>query len=191
MAQSPARGNMDSEVRKKLEKQKQKTYADDKRKARIKVVGPGDKVKVMIQQRKTTTQTPWDPKPFTVTKVKRSQVEVKRGGEIKRRALNLIKKIKLREGADKRETKKKEDEDPDIDITIEEIRRRIKEEREAAGVQSQDEENPGLDVCTDSDFTVSFEGVLGSPGQDTEEEGVRQDKDRSNDEGAPECSNDE
>ena len=63
-----------------MEKEKQKTYADEKRKARIKAVSPGDKV--MIQQKKTTTKTPWDPRPFTVTKVKGSQVEVKRGEEV-------------------------------------------------------------------------------------------------------------
>ena len=82
----------------------------------------------MIQQRKSTTKTPWDPRPFTVTQVKGSQVEVKRGEELKKRAVNLIKKLKLRKGAKNRETEEK-DEDPDIDITIEEIRRRIREEK--------------------------------------------------------------
>ena len=40
-------------------------------------------------------------------------MEVKRGEEVKRRALNLIKKIKFRKGLEKRETKEKE-EDPYI-----------------------------------------------------------------------------
>ena len=54
---------------------------------------PGDQI--MIQQKKSTTKTPWDPRPYTVTQVKGSQVEVKRGEEVKRRALNLVKKIKF------------------------------------------------------------------------------------------------
>ena len=37
-------------------------------------------------------------------------------------------------------------------------------------------------MSTDSDFTITFDGVLGSPGQDAEEEGVWQDRERSNDE---------
>ena len=154
----------------------------------MKAVGPGDKI--MIQQRKTTTQTPWDPRPFTVTKVKGAQVEVQRGEEIKKRALNLIKKLKLRGGAEKRETKEKYDEDPDIDISIEEVRESIRREKEAARVQAQKEENPGLEESTDSDFTVTFEGVPGSPGQDREEEDS-QDRDTSEDSGAPEVGNEE
>ena len=91
-------GEMDREGREKhrKEKEKQKTYADEKRKAKTKVVKTGDQI--MIQQKKSTTRTPWDPRPYTVKKVKDSQVEVKRVEELKRRALNLIKKIKFRGG---------------------------------------------------------------------------------------------
>ena len=46
------------------------TYADEKRKAQIKVVRPGDQV--MVQQKKSTVKTPWDPSPYTVTKVQGS-----------------------------------------------------------------------------------------------------------------------
>ena len=89
---------MDREGREKhrKKKEKQKTYADEKRKAKTKVVKTGDQI--MIQQKKSTTRTPWDPRPYTVKKVKDSQVEVKRVEELKRRALNLIKKIKFRGG---------------------------------------------------------------------------------------------
>ena len=44
----------------------------------------------------------------------------------------LIKKLKLRIEAEKREIKEKYDEDPDIDISIEEIRESIRKEKEAA-----------------------------------------------------------
>ena len=61
--------------------------------------------------------------------MKGSQVELKRGEDRKRRALNLLKKVKFRQGEGKRETKSKDMEDPDMDITIKEIRRRIRQER--------------------------------------------------------------
>ena len=57
----------------------------------------------MVQQKKTTIKTPWDPRPYTVTQVKGSMVEVKRGEEVKRRVLNLVKKIKFRQEEGKRE----------------------------------------------------------------------------------------
>ena len=136
----------------------------------------------MIQQKKSTTKTPWDPNPFTVTQVKGSQVEVKRGQEVKKRAMNLIKKIKLRKGVKSRETKENEDEDPDIDITIEEIRRRIREEKEAAA--GGPKENSVLEESTDSEFTITFDRDQGALEQESEEEGA-------NDSGAAEASNDE
>ena len=184
-------GDMDREVRERhqKEKEKQKSYADEKRKARTKVVRPGDQI--MIQQRKSTTKTPWDPRPFTVTQVKGSQVEVKRGEEVKKRALNLIKKLKFRKGAKIRETKEKDDEDPDIDISIEEIRKQIREEKEASGRGTQ--EDSRLEESTDSDFTIIVEGVPRSPGQDSMEVGAELDVDTTKDSDSPasERSNDE
>ena len=143
----------------------------------------------MIQQKKSTIKTPWDPEPFTVTQVKGSQVEVQRGEEIKRRALNLIKKIKFRKEAENRETKRQKDEDPDIDITIEEIRRKIREEKEAAKGGAQ--ESSRLEESTESDFTITYEEVLGSPIQGSEEERVRLDGYTSTDSISPGRSNDE
>ena len=118
-------------------------------------------------------------------------MEVKRGEEVKR-AINLIKKIKHRKGAEKQETKENNDEDPDIDITIEEIRRRIREEKEAAaGVPK---ENPLLEQSTDSEFTVTYDGDQGAPEQENEEERARlnldsHDGDTSDDAMAPGTSN--
>ena len=156
-------GALDTEVREKhgKEKQKQKAYADEKRKAKVKNMEPGDQV--MVQQKKSTIKTPWDPNPYTVTKVKGSQVELKRGEEVKKRAVNLVKKIKWRKEEEKRETKNRDTEDPDIDISIEEIRRRIRQEKEAAeeGVQG----SQGLDESTDSDFTITYEEAPTSPNQ--------------------------
>ena len=150
---------------------------------------PGDQI--MIQQRKSTIKTPWDPKPFTVTKVNGSQVEVKRGDEVKRRALNLVKKIKFRIEDKNRETKNIDDEDPDIDISIEEIRKQIREEKEASRRGTQ--EDSRLEESTDSDFTIIIEGVPRSPGQDSMEVGAELDVDTTKDSDSPasERSNDE
>ena len=164
-------GELDKEVREKheRERQKQKLYADEKRKAKLKEVKPGDQV--MVQQRKSTVKTPWDPNPYTVIKVKGSQVELMRGDDRKRRALNLVKKVKFRQGGEKRETKSKDTEDPDIDITIEEIRRRIRQEKEVTEANAQEQEpagdgaqeTQGLDESTDSDFTITYEEGPSSP----------------------------
>ena len=102
--------------------------------------------------------------------------------------MNLIKKIKFREGTENRETKRRDEEDPDIDISIEELRRRIREEKKAAGGGPQ--ENPRLEESTDSDFTVTYEGVPGSPEQNTEVESVGLDTDTSQDSVSPESNND-
>ena len=79
----------------------------------------------------------------------------------------------------------------DIDISIEEIRESIREEKEAARVQAQEKETPensGLEESTDSDFTVTFDGVPGLPGQDSEEEEDRQDRDMGKDSVTPEVN---
>ena len=102
--------------------------------------------------------------------------------------MNLIKKIKFREGTENRETKRRDEEDPDIDISMEELRRRIREEKKAAGGGPQ--ENPRLEESTDSDFTVTYEGVPGSPEQNTEVESVRLDADTSQDPVSPGSSED-
>ena len=175
-------GDLDKEVREKheRERQKQKSYADEKRKAKIKEIKPGDQV--MVQQRKTTVKTPWDPSPYTVTQVKGSQVELKRGEDRKRRALNLVKKVKFRQGAENRETKSKDNEDPDIDITIEEIRRRIRQEKEVAEAIIQEQGaaedgaqgSQGLDESTDSDFTVTYDEGPASPEAVRAEDGEKE-----------------
>ena len=62
-------------------------------------------------------------------------------------------------------------EDPDIDITIEEIRRRIRQEKEVSEANAQEQgtagdgaqETQGLDESTDSDFTITYEEGPSSP----------------------------
>ena len=88
--------NLDKEVREKHDKgkEKQKSYADTRRKATEKEVKPGDKV--LVQQKKSTLKTPWDPVPYEVTEVKGSRVRVQRGDDMKDRAKNNIKVVKER-----------------------------------------------------------------------------------------------
>ena len=45
-------------------------------------------------------------------------MEVKRGEQVKRRALNLVKKVKFRQEERKRETERRDKKEPEIDISI-------------------------------------------------------------------------
>ena len=60
-------GHMDKEVRERHQKvkEKQKSYVYEKRKARTKEVKLGDQI--MIQQKRSTSKTPWDLRPYTVS----------------------------------------------------------------------------------------------------------------------------
>ena len=70
---------MDKEARQTQEEErwKQKAYTDAKRGAKVKEMKVVDEV--MLQQKKTTSNPPWDADPWTVTEVKGSQVTVQRG----------------------------------------------------------------------------------------------------------------
>ena len=68
------------------------------------------------------------------------------------------------------------------------IRKRIREKDTAEG---RTRENSRLEESTDSDFTITYDGVLGSPVQGSEEERVRLDGYTSTDSTSPGRSNDE
>ena len=85
-------------------------------------------------------------------------MEAKRGEEVKKRALNLIKKIKFRKGLEKKRDQGKRG-GPIY------IRKRIREEKDTA--EGRARENSRLEESTNSDFTVTYDGVPGSPGQDS------------------------
>ena len=107
-------------------------------------------------------------------------MEVKRAEEVKRRALNLIKKIKFRKGLEKKRDQGKRG-GPIY------IRKRIREEKDTA--EGRARENSRLEESTDSDFTITYEGVPGSPEQDCEGARVRLDVDTSQDSVSPGRSN--
>ena len=55
---------------------------------------PGDKI--LLQRKKTTTKSPWDPIPYKVEQIKGSEITARRGEEVKRRAKNNVKLVKPR-----------------------------------------------------------------------------------------------
>ena len=61
---------------------------DKKRRVKEKEVKVGDKI--LIQQKKSTTKTPWDPQPYEVLEVKGSKVKAQKGEIIRERAKNNI-----------------------------------------------------------------------------------------------------
>ena len=73
----------------------QKKHFDKKKRAKSKEVKIGDKV--LIRQRKTTVNPPFDPKPFTVTGVENNAVSMNRqDGASRLRDKNQIKVLKKR-----------------------------------------------------------------------------------------------
>ena len=73
---------------------KQKEYVDKKKGTKEKELKVGDKI--LLQRKKTTTKSPWDPTPYEVEKIKGSEVTARRGEEVKRRAKNNVKPVKPR-----------------------------------------------------------------------------------------------
>ena len=117
---------LDKEVRSKhnAKKEKQKNYSDDKRKAKEKRIVPGDKI--LVQQKKTSTRTPWDPAPYTVVDVQGSKVKGQRGEEVKFRAKNRVKVLKERPEHLKVKKlvrgERRQEEELDLDVDLEKIR---------------------------------------------------------------------
>ena len=73
---------------------KRKEYADKRWQAKEKKVKEGDEV--LLKREKSTTKSPWDPKPFKVVQVEGSRVTARRGEEKKARAKNHVKVVKVR-----------------------------------------------------------------------------------------------
>ena len=76
-------------------REQQKSYFDKKKKARGKNVQPG--MTVLVKQKKTTTQPPYNPEPFTVQEISGNRVTmVNKHGVKKVRDKNKIKLLKER-----------------------------------------------------------------------------------------------
>ena len=77
------KGRHHEQAREKIKEAKEKSreYTDRKRRAKDTALKEGDKV--MIRQKSTTTKPPWNPSPYTITKVLKTKVYAEREGEIK------------------------------------------------------------------------------------------------------------
>ena len=75
-------------------REKRKEVFDKSKRAVMKKVKPGDKV--LVKQQKTTLKPPYDPKPYTVEKVKEAQVTARKGGKVRVRDMSRLKVVKER-----------------------------------------------------------------------------------------------
>ena len=105
-------------------KNSQKEYADNKRKGKIKDIAVGDEV--LVQQKKTSLKTPWDPNAYTVQEIKGSKLRLQREGKIKERAKNNVKLVKKRPKdllvKKEKETRSRREEEWDLDVDLDKIR---------------------------------------------------------------------
>ena len=56
-------------------KERQKSYADEKRRAKVKDIKAGDQT--FLQQKKSSVRPPWDHQPYTVVDVQGSKVQAR------------------------------------------------------------------------------------------------------------------
>ena len=75
-------------------REKRKEVFDKRKRAVKKEVKPGDKV--LVKQQKTTLKPPYDPKPYTVEKVKEAQVTASKGSKVRVRDMSRLKVVKER-----------------------------------------------------------------------------------------------
>ena len=176
LREEQATGDKELRERHNREKEKQKKHFDKRNKTKEKQLEVGDEI--MLQQKKTTLRSPFDPDTYKVKEVKGSSVVAERRGRKLTRAKNLIKKVKQRpeylKEAGKEKTKKIIEED--IEVDMDRIRKRVAEtegermegaeERgeERIGEELTGEEQAGevLENNSDSDsddsrFTVTYD----------------------------------
>ena len=109
------------------QKEKQKEYADNRRRVKAKSVKPGDKI--LVKREKTTIKSPWDPEPYSVVEVRGSKVAARRGEQTKDRAKNHIKVLKPRpqylQTTNTLWRKKEEEEELGLEVSMEAIMRQV------------------------------------------------------------------
>ena len=94
LSSSSSQAHKEAKEMDREERMKRKVTFDKKHRANEQEIKEGDKV--MIKQEKTTVKPPFDPKPFTVTKVRGSQVTAERGSKVRVRNKAKVKLIKNR-----------------------------------------------------------------------------------------------
>ena len=86
--------DMEAKAMDKLTREKRKTRFDSSKHAKVKEVVKGERV--LVKQKKTSIDPPFDPKPYTVTEVKGTQVTARRGGKERKRNQFKMKVVKER-----------------------------------------------------------------------------------------------
>ena len=153
-----AEGKMHQEAKAKDRetREKQKEVFDKRKRAVLKDIKSGDQV--LIKQQKSTVNPPYDPKPFTVTKVKSAQVTAERGSTTRVRDMSKVKlvvprPIHLRTRRQEERRQDSDSEDDDDDFNLDAILGRGQPQEQEVDVQvqvqpqmeEQEEEYPHLE----------------------------------------------
>ena len=102
--------------------EKRKSRFDSSKHAKTKEVIKGDKV--LVKQKKTSIKPPFDPRPYTVTEVKGTQVTATRGGKERKRNQAKMKVVKVRPAHLQPQSGRREqveDSDSDEDIQLDSV----------------------------------------------------------------------
>ena len=132
----------EARARHDLKKSQQKEAFDRRQKAKEKKLNKGDEV--LIQQKKSSVKSPWDPEGFKVKEVKGSKVILQRGEETKIRAKNNVKVVKKRPKElemvlEDVKPKRKRSPEPDLEVSWETIQA-MGDQPEAPGPPAEEEE---------------------------------------------------
>ena len=103
----------------KVAREKRKSRFDSSKHAKTKEVSKGDKV--LVKQKKSSINPPFDPRPYTVTEVKGTQVTATRGGKERKRNQAKMKLVKGRPAHLQPQSGRRqqvEDADSDVDIHL-------------------------------------------------------------------------
>ena len=137
----PIKNKVHCEARKKdaSTREERKLKLDKRRRARDIEYKEGDRV--LIKQKKTTTKPPFDPKPYTITKVEGMQVTAERGDKI--RVRNKAKWKLVKERPSRLQPRPRDLQDVDSDSDDDWYTGPASQQQEA--VQDNHEEEEGVD----------------------------------------------
>ena len=106
----------------KVAREKRKSRFDSSKHAKTTEVIKGDKV--LVKQKKSSIKPPFDPRPYTVTEVKGTQVTATRGGKERKRNQAKMKVVKVRPAHLQPQSGRREqveDSDSDEDIQLDSV----------------------------------------------------------------------
>ena len=86
--------DMEAKATDKLAREKRKIMFDNAKHVKVQEMVAGDRV--LIKQKKTSIKLPFDPKPYTITEVKGTQVTARRGEQERKRNKVKMKIVKER-----------------------------------------------------------------------------------------------